>query len=130
MSARKFAGWCLIVSVVTDVSQTRPDVSRDDERALVAAADNAIVLPVPIRDPIEPVNRALWSLNQGLLKGAIQPSAKVYRAVVPSDVRRGVYNAGRNLNYPKNLLNNLLQQRWLGARDETYRFLLNSTAGI
>lgn len=92
--------------------------------------DDEIILPEPIGDPIEPVNRALWSLNQGLLKGAIQPSSKVYRAVVPSDVRRGFRNAGRNLQYPRNLAVNLLQRRWAGARNETYRFLLNSVGGL
>jgi ABC-type transporter lipoprotein component MlaA/pimeloyl-ACP methyl ester carboxylesterase len=100
------------------------------EQDLAARTANAIILPEPIGDPIEPVNRALWALNQGLLKGAIQPSSKVYRAVVPADVRRGFWNAGRNLVYPRNLANNLLQQKWTGARDETYRFLLNSVAGI
>ena len=100
------------------------------DREIVALTQEAIILPEPIDDPIEPVNRALWSLNQGLLKFAIQPSSKVYRAVVPGDVRRGIRNAGRNLAYPRDLLNNLLQQKWVGARDETYRFLLNSVAGI
>lgn len=94
------------------------------------ANSKAIILPQPIRDPIEPVNRAFWAFNQGILKGAIQPSSKVYRAVVPSELRRGIRNAGQNLEYPRNLANNLLQQKWTGARDETYRFLLNSVAGI
>jgi ABC-type transporter lipoprotein component MlaA len=94
------------------------------------SADEMIVLPEPIGDPLEPMNRGLWKLNQFVLRTAIQPSAKVYRVVVPSDVRRGIRNAGRNLSYPRNVVNNLLQKKWSGARDETYRFLLNSTAGI
>ena len=110
-------------------AQPTSDANVQPERKILAAED-AIVLPEPIDDPLEPVNRGLWSLNQGLLKFAIQPSSKVYRAVVPGDVRRGIRNAGRNLAYPRDLLNNLMQQKWTGARDETYRFLLNSVAGI
>ena len=102
----------------------------NEENAVAESIENAIVLPEPVKDRIEPINRGLWKLNQGLLRVAIQPSAKVYRTIVPSDVRRGIRNAGRNLTYPRNVVNNLLQQKWTGARDETYRFLLNSTAGI
>ncbi len=37
---------------------------------------------------------------------------------------------GTNLTYPDRLINNMLQGRWSGARDETYRFLYNSTLGL
>lgn len=110
--------------------QKSTPAQRNEEKAVVESIEQAIVLPEPIADPIEPVNRALWKLNQGVLRVAIQPSGKVYRTVVPNDVRRGIRNAGRNLGAPRNVVNNLLQQKWKGARDETYRFLLNSTAGV
>lgn len=124
--------WLLLaaISVQSSAAEERSRRSQDSEREIVLATENAIILPQPIADPIEPVNRALWALNQGLLKGAIQPSANVYRAVVPKEVRRGFWNAGRNLNYPRNLINNLLQHEWIDARDETYRFLLNSVGGL
>jgi ABC-type transporter lipoprotein component MlaA len=127
--SRSLAAWFVAGSLLTTWAADR-DSKRDEDSALVSATENAIVLPEPIGDPVEPFNRAMWALNQGLLKGAIQPSGKAYRAVVPEEVRRGIRNAGRNLEYPRNVVNNLLQQRWTGARDETYRFLLNSVAGI
>ncbi len=75
-----------------------------------SAAESAIILPEPIGDPLEPMNRGLWKLNQFVLRTAIQPSAKIYRVIVPSDVRRGIRNVGRNILYPRNLANNLLQK--------------------
>ncbi len=37
---------------------------------------------------------------------------------------------GRNLTNRDELINNLLEGKWSGARDESYRFLCNTTVGI
>jgi ABC-type transporter lipoprotein component MlaA/pimeloyl-ACP methyl ester carboxylesterase len=89
-----------------------------------------VVLPKSVPDPLEPFNRAMWAFNKGLLTDVVKPSSKVYRFVVIKPIRTGVGNFGRNLTYPGRLINNLLQGKWTGARDETYRFLGNSTVGI
>jgi ABC-type transporter lipoprotein component MlaA/pimeloyl-ACP methyl ester carboxylesterase len=60
----------------------------------------------------------------------IKPTAKVYRAVVPKQVRTGIRNMGTNITYPDRLINNLLQGRGIGTRNETCRFLVNSTIGV
>jgi len=93
-------------------------------------APEKIVLPKSVPDPLEPMNRALWAFNKGVMSGVIQPTSKFYRAVVVKPVRNGISNMGKNIVYPKRLMNNLLQQKWVGARDETYRFLCNSTLGV
>ena len=89
-----------------------------------------IVLPKSVPDPIEPVNRAMWAFNNGLMTGVIKPTGKVYRLVVKKPVRTGIGNIGKNLTYPDRLINNLLQGKWIGARDESYRFACNSTVGV
>ncbi|MCC6819462.1 MAG: VacJ family lipoprotein [Verrucomicrobia subdivision 3 bacterium] len=89
-----------------------------------------VVLPPSVPDPLEPMNRVLWAFNRGLLRGVIQPSGRVYRFVVVKPVRTGISNFGRNLIYPGRLINNLLQGKWRGARDESYRFACNSTVGV
>lgn len=61
---------------------------------------------------------------------AVKPTAKVYRFVVPKPARQGIGNFGHNLTYPGRLINNLLQGKWQGARDESYRFLCNTTVGV
>lgn len=116
-------------AVPAEVEQGKGESTAADA-SIMAAAENAIILPEPIGDPFEQVNRGLWAFNQSLLKGVIQPSGKVYRAVVPGDFRRGFRNAGRNLSYPRNVLNNMFQGKWKNARNESYRFLLNSVGGV
>jgi ABC-type transporter lipoprotein component MlaA/pimeloyl-ACP methyl ester carboxylesterase len=91
---------------------------------------DAVVLPKSVPDPIEPFNRVMWDFNKDLMTGVIKPTSKVYRFVVVKPIRTGLGNFGRNLTYPGRLINNLLQGKWAGARDETYRFLGNSTVGI
>jgi ABC-type transporter lipoprotein component MlaA/pimeloyl-ACP methyl ester carboxylesterase len=72
----------------------------------------------------------MWGFNKGLMTDVIKPTSKVYRFIVFKPIRTGIGNFGRNLTYPGRLINNLLQGKWTGARDETYRFLGNSTIGI
>lgn len=89
-----------------------------------------VVLPKSVPDPIEPVNRVMWSFNKGLMIGVVKPTSRVYRFVVVKPVRTGIGNFGKNLTYPVRLINNLLQGKWNGARDESYRFFCNTTVGV
>ncbi|MGH7971025.1 MAG: MlaA family lipoprotein, partial [Limisphaerales bacterium] len=86
-----------------------------------AASAGTVVLPASVPDPFEPMNRGLWVVNDGLMRGFVKPTARGYRAVVRKPVRKVINNVGRNLTYPDRVLNNLLQRKWTGARDETYR---------
>jgi ABC-type transporter lipoprotein component MlaA/pimeloyl-ACP methyl ester carboxylesterase len=61
---------------------------------------------------------------------AVKPTSKVYRFVVVKPIRTGIGNFGKNLTYPGRLINNLLQGKWSGARDESYRFVCNTTVGV
>ncbi len=93
-------------------------------------AAETVVLPKSVPDPLEPVNRVMWAFNKELMTGVIKPTSRVYRFVVVKPVRTGIGNFGRNLTYPGRLINNLLQGKWSGARDESYRFVCNTTVGI
>ncbi len=87
-------------------------------------------LPKSVPDPIEPWNRVMWGFNKALMKDVIKPTSRVYRFIVVKPVRTGIGNFGKNLTYPGRLINNLLQGKWTGARDESYRFVCNTTAGV
>ena len=89
-----------------------------------------VVLPKSVPDPIEPFNRTMWAFNVGLMTDVIRPTSRVYRFVVVKPVRTGISNFGKNLTYPGRLINNLLQGKWHGACDETYRFVCNTTVGV
>ena len=97
---------------------------------MLGALEEIVILPQPIPDPIEPVNRGLWAFNKGLMVVVIQPTARGYRAIVRKPIRRGISNVGENLQYPRRLFNNMFRGRWSGARDETARFLCNTVLGV
>jgi ABC-type transporter lipoprotein component MlaA/pimeloyl-ACP methyl ester carboxylesterase len=93
-------------------------------------AEETVALPKPMPDPLEPFNRVMWGFNKGLMTDFVKPTSKVYRFVVVKPVRIGFGNMGRNLAYPGRFINNLLQEKWSGARDESYRFVCNTTVGV
>ena len=89
-----------------------------------------VLLPKSVPDPIEPFNRMMWDFNVGLMTDVIKPTSRVYRFVVVKPIRTGIGNFGRNLTYPGQLINNLLQGKGQGAGDESYRFVCNTTVGV
>jgi ABC-type transporter lipoprotein component MlaA/pimeloyl-ACP methyl ester carboxylesterase len=93
-------------------------------------ARETVVLPKSVPDPIEPLNRVVWGFNKAVMRGVIKPTSRIYRFVVVKPIRTGIGNIGKNLTYPGRLINNLLQGKWSGARDESYRFLCNTTVGV
>jgi phospholipid-binding lipoprotein MlaA len=82
------------------------------------------------RDPLEPVNRAIYTFNDGVDTMLVKPAAEIYQGVVPGLVRTGVSNVFSNLNDVIVALNNLLQGKFGSALSDFGRVLLNTTAGL
>ena len=83
-----------------------------------------------VNDPLEPTNRNVFSINQGIDKGLLKPAAEFYRDMVPATARLGISNALNNLRTPVILLNNLLQGDLDRSVATLARFLVNSTVGM
>jgi phospholipid-binding lipoprotein MlaA len=82
-----------------------------------------------IKDCFEVLNRATFSLNQGLDKSIFKPVAKGYRNL-PSSVRTGTSNALNNLSSLVTIPNNILQGEFKTAGVNTGRFVVNTTVGV
>jgi len=82
-----------------------------------------------VKDCFEGLNRATFSLNQGLDKVIFRPVAKGYRSL-PSPVRNGTSNALVNLSSLITIPNNVLQGDFKTAGINTGRFVVNTTVGI
>ena len=82
-----------------------------------------------IYDPLEPINRAIFGLNNALDKAILEPTAKGYRKL-PSPVQSGISNFLGNLKLPLVILNQVLQGQVPNAVESTSRFFVNSTVGI
>jgi phospholipid-binding lipoprotein MlaA len=83
----------------------------------------------PTKDCFEGLNRATFSLNQGLDKVIFKPVAKGYRKL-PTGVRNGTSNALTNISSLITIPNNILQGELKTAGVNTGRFVINTTVGI
>lgn len=81
-------------------------------------------------DPIEPTNRVIYAINDGVDVVVLRPIALLYRSVVPDPVQKGARNALNNLSSPVTLANDMMQGKPKRAGDTLMRFLINSTIGV
>jgi len=81
-------------------------------------------------DPIEPVNRGFFAVNEVLDTIAFKPIATVWNVVIPRPVRTGVSNVFSNLDDVFIGANHVLQGRGRDAMTDFSRVLINSTVGL
>jgi phospholipid-binding lipoprotein MlaA len=114
--------------------QERITVQGEDRRELQGeespSDSDQLEVDQEIWDPIEPVNRAIFSFNDTLDSYLLEPVAKGYDYVLPEFARTGVRNFFENLSYPSYLVSDLVQLKFTQAARHTGRFLLNSTVGL
>jgi phospholipid-binding lipoprotein MlaA len=100
-------------------AQDEPVAGLDDEDATAS-----------VRDPIRPVNRGLYTVNDRLYFWVLKPVSTGYAKVVPGKVREGIGRMFVNLGMPRRGVNCLLQGKLKGAGTEVGRFAVNTTAGV
>ena len=83
-----------------------------------------------INDPLESVNRAIFSFNEVIMDGFFRPVANTYNEQVPAGARLSVSNFLDNLSAPVTFANDILQFEIKRAGETFVRFFLNSTIGI
>jgi phospholipid-binding lipoprotein MlaA len=81
-------------------------------------------------DPLEPVNRAIFSFNDALDRAVLAPVARGYQAVVPELARQGVSNFFSNFGDGWSAINQLLQGKGEAAATMTMRVATNTLFGI
>ena len=82
------------------------------------------------RDPLEPMNRAIFSFNDKVDRIVMKPVAKGYRTVMPGFAQTGVRNFFSNLNDVTVLANDILQLKLQGSSTDVLRLGVNSTFGF
>lgn len=100
------------------------------QETLPPAGQHPPTLPHFINDPLEPFNRGIWKFNEYALFGVVRPVSTAYRTIVPRPVRGSINDFTRNITYPGRAVNLALQGRWGGLKDESVRFLANTTVGV
>ena len=81
-------------------------------------------------DPYESLNRKTHKFNMAFDATVVKPPAKLYKAILPPQLRSGINNVYDNVNMLPTIANDLLQGDFNYAIKDTWRFLINSTFGI
>jgi phospholipid-binding lipoprotein MlaA len=82
------------------------------------------------RDPMEGLNRAVFSFNDTVDKAAIKPIATAYEKVTPSFVQTGIGNFFGNIEDIWIAINQLLQGNGANGVSDIMRVAVNSTFGL
>ena len=80
-------------------------------------------------DPLEPLNRVVFDVNEALDQRLIAPAARAYVDIVPAFVRDRIRSFIDNLAEPRIFANDVLQGRGDAAGITFARFFINTTAG-
>lgn len=83
-----------------------------------------------VADPLEPFNRAMFVLNDKLYFWVLKPTASVYGAIFPVQMRTGINNVFTNLAFPIRFVSSLLQFKFDKAFKEVGAFAMNTTFGV
>lgn len=86
--------------------------------------------PYDPQDPLEPLNRKIYSFNETVDRYTLRPVSKVYKRYTPVLVQKGVGNFFDNLRYPITVVNSYLQCKPVDGTSDLTRFVVNSTIGV
>ena len=81
-------------------------------------------------DPLEPLNREIFSFNMFLDKWLIKPVSQAYQDVMPDPGKEAIRNFLSNLHEPVIFANNVVQTEFQRAAWTAERFAVNSTVGV
>jgi phospholipid-binding lipoprotein MlaA len=94
-----------------------PETSNGDDEATV-------------HDPLEGMNRGIFSFNETLDRWILEPVATGWDYVVPDPVESAISRFFENLGFPVVFLNDVLQGKPIAAAQDAGRFVLNTTSGL
>jgi phospholipid-binding lipoprotein MlaA len=81
-------------------------------------------------DPLEPANRVVYAINDGVDVVVLKPLALAYRHLVPQVVRDHTHDVLANLGNPVALANDMMQGKPRRAGDTMMRLVVNTTVGV
>ncbi len=83
-----------------------------------------------VNDPYEHFNRRVFDFNDRIYFHVLKPSARVYSAFFPAQIRAAIRNGFHNMVFPSRFVNFVLQGKGDKARNELIRFVINSSLGL
>lgn len=81
-------------------------------------------------DPLEGVNRSVYSFNKAVDRVVYKPLAQAYTSVTPDLVEKGVHNFFSNIGDVTTLVNSVLQLKGEASAISLSRIMFNTTFGL
>ena len=81
-------------------------------------------------DRFESFNRKMFNFNSGLNKYAIRPVHILWASIMPKYGMDRIKGVATNIEYPARLVSSLIQRDFEASKNETLRFLANTTIGL
>ena len=111
-------------------SMTLDEVDANAAKTETFGEEEEYVDPSELKDPLEPVNRFIFEVNDRIDGAILRPVAQVYDDITPQPIKDSVTNFMDNLLFPINFVNFVLQGRMEQAGISLFRFMLNTTMGV
>ena len=107
-----------------------PAVSAANDVPVNLAAAKPADADDDVNDPLESVNRAIFSFNEVVQDAVLRPVGHAYNDNVPANMRLGIGNFLTNLSSPISFVNSILQGDINEAMHLLVRMFVNTTIGI
>ncbi len=130
---RIFAVSVLLATSIAFGSAQADDAAREltDRDGLSQAADIQLSQAEDdANDPLEDINRAIFSFNEGVQSALLRPLADAYNSNVPATGRQALKNMFDNLSSPITFVNDILQFEFERALVTFTRAFINTTFGM
>lgn len=89
-----------------------------------------LITEVGGNDPIEGFNRSMFAVTDFGMDYIVDPLGRFYASLLPRPAIEKIDNLCINLEFPGRAMSCLGRAKFAGARDESYRFLINTTIGV
>lgn len=122
-----FFGCASLKNDSSDVDLTEPGPYEQLEGQ---PAEPTVVSYEDYRDPLQVINRPIFTFNHYTYRYLLSPLSRGYQKVVPEPVDNSLANFFHNLREPLYFLNNLFQWRPAESGKSVLRLGINSTVGL
>lgn len=127
---REWRSGALLLLVLLLTAAVAPATAQDPDPLFDELESEYAENPAGFPDPIEPVNRCILLFNEEVDRWILDPITRIYRFILPDQVKRAVQRGLTNLNSPAITFNDALQCEFEDAGITLWRFVINSTFGI
>lgn len=113
--------------------QTAPSSSLKELKNIKAKdlkVDANAAQPDNVKDPLQPLNRQIFAVNDALDRAIVRPIAVEYKEKIPSPIRDSYSGFRKNLGEPWNAVNQLIQGRPGRAAKTLGRFTINTVTTL